>query len=110
MLIGTSTGLFRLKTLFSKPLDSYDITAYPQPFDPNRDDNLKITGLAADSEIRIVSPAGELVHIIRAQGKEILWDGRDKNGNFVNSGVYLLLAGSEFNGESSVAKIAVVKK
>jgi hypothetical protein len=39
-----------------------------------------------------------------------LLDGRDKNGNFVNSGVYLLLAGSEFNGESSVAKIAVVKK
>ncbi|MDC1067829.1 two-component regulator propeller domain-containing protein [Candidatus Kapabacteria bacterium] len=110
VLIGSATGLFRVKTLNSKPLQAYDITTYPQPFDPERDLTMTINGLAADSELRIITPSGEIVKVLEAQGKETVWDGRNKNGRFVDSGVYLIIAGSGKNGARSVGKFAVIKK
>lgn len=108
--VGTQSGLFSTKTLFSKPLESFDINIYPQPFDPNKDEILRFNGLARDSELRILSPDGELVKVLRASGRETIWDGRKENGKFVNSGVYLVVAGSEAGGSRSVGKFAVVRK
>ena len=39
----------------------------------------------------------------------VLWDGKNKQGNFVGSGIYLVSA-YHINGGSSVSKIAVINK
>lgn len=110
VFIGTETGLFKVKTLFSKPLEAYDFEIYPQPFNPNEHSELRINGLAGNSELRIIKPSGELVKVLEARGSETIWDGRNKNGKFVDSGVYLVIAGSEKNGSRAVGKFAVLKK
>lgn len=110
VMIGTQSGLFIVKTLFSKPLETYDINIYPQPFNPNTHSEIRFEGLAADSELRIIKPGGELVHVLRATGNEAVWNGRKESGIFVDSGVYLVVAASEKNGARAVSKFAVIKK
>jgi ligand-binding sensor domain-containing protein len=110
VLIGTQSGLFTVKTLNPKPLEAYDINIYPQPFNPNIHSEIRFEGLAADSELKIIKPNGEIVHTFRAKGREAIWNGRKENGIFVNSGVYLVVTASEKNGARSVGKFAIIKK
>ena len=37
------------------------------------------------------------------------WDGQDKNGKLVASGVYLMLIVSKKHGTSTIEKVAVIK-
>ncbi len=107
---GTALGLFSAKSISVKPSQVYDIICYPQPFRPQIDMNLTIEGLAGKSDIRIVTTNGELVRQINALGDKIFWDGKDKNGNFVNSGVYLIFASSGTSNIQSVQKVAVINR
>lgn len=108
--LGTTYGLFSAITLSAEPLNNYDISAYPQPYDPEKDESLIIDGLSENSIIKIVTPDGDYVNELRAAGRKAIWDGRNSNGNLVGSGVYLVIAQSVSNNKSGVAKIAVVRK
>ena len=110
IFFGTKFGLSVAKSLSVKPDIVYDIKCYPQPYDPGKQDELIIEGLAADTDIRIVTIGGKLIRNIRAYGRTAVWDGRDERGDLVSSGVYLILASSETTDEDSVAKIAVIRK
>lgn len=110
VFFGTKYGLSQASSLSIEPAPSYDILCYPQPFTPSRHGEMVIDGLEANSEFRIVTTNGELIRRIRTLGRTAVWDGRDKYGNIVASGVYLVLADSESTNGSSVAKFAVVRK
>lgn len=110
VFFGTNLGLFSANSVSVRPSIEYDIVCYPQPFNPQVDMNLTIEGLAGQSDIRIITPNGQLVRQIDALGDKIFWDGKDKNGNFVNSGVYLILASSGTSNIQSVQKVAVINK
>ena len=45
---------------------------------------------------------------IAIDGNQLSWDGRDSNGRYVSTGVYLLLIYND-NGSSSEHKITVIK-
>jgi hypothetical protein len=107
---GTLNGLFSVQTIAAKPLGSYDISAYPQPFNPQNDVYMVIDGLSENSIIKIVTVSGDYINEIRTSGRKAIWDGRNENGELVSSGVYLLLAQSVSNDKSGIAKIAVVNK
>lgn len=107
---GTKKGLNEATSLSVQPLPDYEITCYPQPFDPEKHKQLTIDGLAADSEIRIVTPSGELIRKFQSQGRITLWDGRNQNGELVSNGIYLILASSITSNVSGVGKIAVLRK
>lgn len=105
---GTRKGLSEVQSFSVKPLDNYEIKAYPQPFYPLKNKILTIEGLAAESDIRIVSPDGKLVKSLFTTSQKLIWDGTDNNGNIVNTGVYLILGTSLSTNSSAVAKIAVI--
>jgi ligand-binding sensor domain-containing protein len=107
---GTMNGLFSAQSFSATPIEKYDISTYPQPFNPGKDEYLKIDGLSENSIIKITTASGEYINEVRANGRIAVWDGRDKNGERVASGVYLLITQSVSNGKSGVAKIAVVNK
>ena len=46
---------------------------------------------------------------ISIDGDQISWDGRDREGDYVSSGVYLL-AIYGFDGKNSVEKITVIRR
>ncbi len=106
---GTTGGIVSVKSLSIRPRESYDISCYPQPFYPEKDLELVIDGLGPDSDIRILTINGELVRKIKAKGRKTIWDGRHENGDMVNSGVYMVAAGSGTSETSGVAKIAVIR-
>lgn len=108
--IGTDQGMYSVQTSAVKPLETYSVKTYPQPFDNRQDDVLTIEGLAENSDIRIVTINGELVKKKKVNSRITTWDGRNEFGQKVSPGVYLLYAVSETKDDSQVVKIAIVNK
>ncbi|MEJ5285983.1 MAG: hypothetical protein CH6_4093 [Candidatus Kapaibacterium sp.] len=107
---GTTKGLAIASSMNVLPAEKYDIAVFPQPFRLPKDQQLLIDGLASESEIKILTIDGEIVRTLSTNSRRTFWDGKDYNGNFVSTGIYLLVAKSLTNRESAVFKIAVIKE
>ena len=112
--IGTSAGLSRLETPYIAPESNLSqLKVYPNPFEiPNPQTPLKIDNLAAQVSVNIYTPSGFLVKNIPQEqilGARIVWDGRNDQGDFVASGVYLIVATTP-DGSTNVTKVAVIHR
>ena len=69
-----------------------------------------MTGLMENSLVKITDTAGNLFFQGYSNGGQISWDGRDRSGNRVKTGVYLVFASSSGSSKQSgvVTKILVV--
>lgn len=114
VFIGTDYGLASLKTEFIQPEESFnEINIYPSPFivGSNEKNIVTIEGLIANSSIKIIKINGELINEFESPGGKIaFWDGRDKNGNLVSSGVYYIVAYDSEANNLKTSKIAVIRK
>lgn len=110
MYIGTEKGMYSVQTSAVKPLQSYSIRVYPQPYDTKKSTPMTIDGLAENSDLRIVTVNGELVRTIKVNSRTTIWDGRTENGDKASPGVYLLYAVSSTNESTEVVKFAIVNK
>ncbi len=108
---GTDKGLTSLKTVFAKPVENFStINAYPNPFRPEKDFNVEIDGLVANSTIKIFTISGDLVKVIQSPGgRKWFWDGRDEKGQYVPTGIYLIIAYSEDGAKVGIGKLAVIR-
>ncbi len=107
---GTKFGLIRAKSSFVRPTNKFSLDCYPQPFNPYKDEKLYIDGLEPNSDVRVLTLDGDLVKDFSTNSRIVSWDGRDKNGSIVSSGVYIVSATSLTTENAAVAKIAVVVK
>ena len=83
----------------------------PNPFVVPSVIPLTIRNLAAESTIKILSTNGTLVCEFKAQGGgRAFWDGRNKQGDVVQSGIYFVVAYTENGTQTSTGKIAVVRR
>jgi len=57
-----------------------------------------------------LTTSGELIRSINTASRKTVWDGKDINGNYVKSGIYLLSAKSATGESAGVQKIAIVNK
>ncbi len=108
--LGTADGLSEVRTLSVRPREEYSVECFPQPFDPVRDGELVIEGLAAESSIRILTVDGQLVRALDTKSRKTIWDGRTETGELAPTGVYIVRVNSLLDNTSSVAKIAVVRQ
>jgi len=112
--VGTDAGLTSFKTSAVKPVDSFSkLFIYPSPFviKDGSNNNLTIDGLISNSEIKIVSITGKLISDFQSPGGRIAnWNGRDSNGNLVNTGVYLIVAFDKDGNNVITSKVAVLRK
>lgn len=111
--IGTDAGLTSVATLAAKPeRDLSGLTVYPSPFilgTPGK--ALTIDGLLQDAEIKIIDIRGNVIREFSSPGGRIAqWDGRDSNGSFVNTGVYIITASDQEGNSVGSVKAAVVRK
>ena len=113
--IATSKGVNVLKIPFGNPkIDYTNVKIFPSPFHIPSQKPLKVNGLIYESSMMITTLDGKLVRHIRSSGIEIdgdqlSWDGRDSNGDYVSTGVYLLLIYSK-DGSRYEEKVTVIKK
>ena len=61
--------------------------------------------------IKVISTDGKLVSEFAAQGGgRAFWDGHDKNGQIVPSGIYFIVAFAENGNQTTAAKVAVIRR
>ena len=86
-----------------------NIYAYPNPVSPDYTGLVTITGLTLNADVKILSSSGKLVAEGRSNGGSFTWDVRDRNGDRVASGVYMVVTATSDGKKGTVCKIAVIK-
>ncbi|NOX88335.1 MAG: hypothetical protein GXO77_04855 [Calditrichaeota bacterium] len=121
-LIATEGGLSVYRGAFAEIEEAYEKTAAgPNPYILDRSNTkFVIKNLMFNSTVKIFNINGKLIReltpktvlsdgMTAVDGGRAVWDGRDKYGNRVASGIYLYLAFTE-NGKSTTGKIAIIRK
>jgi ligand-binding sensor domain-containing protein len=108
---GTAKGLLSYKTIAIEPLSECDkISVMPNPYIVP-DGNLRIDGMVAESTVKILTLNGTLVNeFITPGGRVVMWDGKDNNGNYISSGIYIIVGYDKDGKNVCTGKVAVVRK
>jgi ligand-binding sensor domain-containing protein len=112
MYFGTEKGLSSLRTGAVTPNRSFNGLSFaPNPFLLPSSSLLTIDGLVQGSSLKILSVDGDLIRELRTSGGRVgFWDGKNERGEFVSSGVYLVVAYSEDGSKVAAGKVAVIRK
>ena len=70
---------------------------------------ISVVGLSYDAEVKITTVSGKLVAEGHSNGGTFTWDGCDKSGKRVASGVYLVNTSTADGKKGTVCKIAIVR-
>jgi hypothetical protein len=81
---------------------------YPNPVKPDYDGPIAIKGLVDDAYVKITDAAGVLIYQGRANGGQMIWDGKGYSGNKAASGVYIVYSSTDLGKQRSVAKILFI--
>jgi putative immunoreactive antigen PG93 len=112
VFFGTDKGLCSYMSDATTPSDqpSEDKTyAYPNPVKPGYTGPITIVGLSMNADVKIVTTNGVLVAAGISNGGSFVWDGKDKSGKPVASGVYMVESADEDGNNGVVCKVAIVR-
>lgn len=112
VFFGTDKGLCSYMsdaTTPSEEMTTDNVWAYPNPVRPDYTGLITITNLSYNADIKIVSSNGVLVNQGRSNGGTYTWDGKDKKGKRVASGVYMVEIATSDGSKGTVCKIAIVR-
>ena len=112
VFIGTDKGLCSYMSEAVSPSEEMtkdNVYAYPNPVRPGYAGKITITGLTMDADVKITSSNGSLVHQGRSTAGTYQWDGCDKNGKPVASGIYMVQTATANGKKGTVCKIAIVR-
>lgn len=112
VMFGTDRGLCSYMGDATEPaekLSGSDVVAYPNPVTPDHVGPIRIDGLTFGAEVKILSSAGQLVASGTSNGGTFVWDGRNRQGRRVSSGIYHVVSSTESGKKAVVTRIAVVR-
>ena len=112
VMIGTDLGLCSYvsdATEAEEELKGDSIVAYPNPVRPGYTGPITVRGLTQDSEVKICSSTGQLVWSGVSNGGTFTWDGTNKRGKRVSSGVYQVVANTREGKKAVVCRIILIK-
>ena len=111
VFFGTDNGLCSFvsdATDINTEMTEDNVWAYPNPVTPDYTGLITIVGLTFNADVKILSSNGALIAEGRSNGGSFTWDGKDKNGNRVASGIYMVATATSDGKKGTVCKIAVV--
>ena len=111
VFFGSESGLCSYvsnATTVNEDLNNDQVWAYPNPVTPDFTGLITIVGLSYNADIKIVSPNGALIAEGRSNGGTFTWDGNDRKGNRVASGVYMVISATNDGKKGTVCKIAII--
>ena len=112
VFFGTDNGLCSYFSDATKPnteMTKDNVWAYPNPVEPSYTGPITVTGLSFDADVKILSSNGVVINEGRSNGGAFVWDGCDKKGRRVNSGVYMVVTATNNGEKGTVCKIAVIR-
>jgi hypothetical protein len=106
---GTEKGLISYKGTATEAADDFsNVFVYPNPVKPDFEGTIAIRGLVSDTDVRITDISGNIVYQTTSLGGQAIWDGKDFNGNRVQTGVYMVFNGSPEGELKAAAKILFI--
>lgn len=111
VFIGTDNGLCSYMSGITEVIDDMteeSVYAYPNPVKPDYTGLITITGLTYQADVKILSSNGTLIKEGKSNGRMFTWDGNDKNGHRVASGVYMVATATKDGKQGVVCKIAII--
>ena len=112
VFFGTSKGLCSYvsdATETSPEMSKDNVWAYPNPVNPDYTGSVTITGLTLNADVKILSANGALVAEGKSNGGTFIWDGNNRKGERVASGVYMVVTATSDGQKGTVCKIAVIR-
>jgi flagellar hook assembly protein FlgD len=85
-----------------------NVYAYPNPVTSDYSGLITIVGLSYDADVKITTSSGALVAEGRSNGGSFTWDGKDRQGRRVASGVYMVITATSKGEKGTVCKIAIL--
>ena len=92
----------------NEEMNKDNVWAYPNPVTPEYSGLITVTGLTYDADVKITSSNGALIAEGRSNGGMFTWDGCDKKGRRVASGIYMVVTATSDGKKGTVCKIAVI--
>ena len=86
-----------------------NVWAYPNPVNPGYTGLITVTGLSYNADVKILSSSGVLITEGKSNGGSFTWDGYDRKGNKVASGIYMVVTAKSNGDKGTVCKIAIVR-
>jgi hypothetical protein len=106
VFIGTTGGLVSYKgDAIADCSDCNEALVYPNPVKPDYTGPIAIKGLVENAYVKITDVTGTLVYQGRANGTQMIWDGKGYNGSRAKSGVYMVFSSTDLGKEKRIAKI-----
>ena len=110
LTITTSLGVIILTDVSIQGEEEMEaLDAYPNPFVYDRHQNVIIEGLSERSTLFVVTVDGVRIRRLDVSGGRVEWDGLDRNGDKLATGVYLLIATDQNGGQRGVGKMVIIR-
>lgn len=112
VMIATDKGLCSYVSDATEAVDKMDggnVLAFPNPVTADYTGPIAVRGLARDSEVKILSSSGQLVWSGTSAGGTFTWNGCDKRGKRVASGIYHVVANNAQGKNAIVTRIVLIK-
>jgi ligand-binding sensor domain-containing protein len=110
VFIATDKGLVSYRSDVTEPTSKFGkVYAFPNPIRPDYDGIITITGLVDKTIVKITDVSGNLVYETESLGGQATWDGKNRYGDRVATGVYLYFCADKQGEESAVGKILFIR-
>ena len=112
VFIATNNGLCSYMsdaTTANSDMSNDNVYAYPNPVTPDYTGLITIVGLSYQAHVKIVTTSGKMVNEGQSNGGTYTWNGCDRDGNRVASGVYHVVTATNDGSSGTVCRIAVIK-
>lgn len=109
VFMGTGMGIISYQGNAADATDAFEnVHAYPNPVRENYNGVITITGLIANTQVKITDLTGNLICETVSNGSVATWDGKNSNGRKVGTGIYLAICVNEDGTKSTITKIMVI--
>lgn len=109
VFFGTGQGIVSYQSDASAAGNTFgEVYAYPNPVREGYNGVITITGLIADTQVKITDLTGNLICQTVSNGSLATWDGKDVHGRKVSTGIYLAICASPNGTQSTITKIMVI--
>jgi hypothetical protein len=110
VFVASEKGLISYRSEATEPEPALEqLGVFPNPVKPGYSGLITIKNLTSNSYVRITDNVGNLIFETTSLGGQATWDGRNKQGVNVPSGVYLVFAATREGTGGQTSKVIILR-